>query len=91
VTLVCDSDHAYISHTVTLARDAGHAYLNAVITKSRIFTDLCQASHYLLPSEAMPPLPPAVLGRLRRSMPRQVAQKSLDISKRALLAEKEPC
>ena len=45
---------------------SGHAYLNAVISKSRIFLDLCQASHYLLPSHAMPPLPPDVKRRVTR-------------------------
>ena len=43
---------------------SGHAYLNAVLAKSRIFTDLCHASHYLLPRHSMPPLPPMVRARL---------------------------
>jgi len=45
----------------------GHAYLNAVLAKSRIFLDLCHASHYLLPSHSMPALPAEVKRRLLRS------------------------
>lgn len=43
---------------------SGHAYLNAVLAKSRIFTDLCHASHYLLPKHSMPPLPHNVRARM---------------------------
>mmetsp|Transcript_3571 Transcript_3571/g.10499 ORF Transcript_3571/g.10499 Transcript_3571/m.10499 type:complete len:435 (+) Transcript_3571:425-1729(+) len=39
---------------------SGHAYLEAVLQRSRIFTDLTHASHYLLPQHALPPLPRAV-------------------------------
>jgi len=41
---------------------SGHAYLNAVLAKSRIFTDLCHSSHYLLPVHSMPPLPRSATG-----------------------------
>eukprot|EP00290_Baffinella_frigidus_P012657 CAMPEP_0180156102 /NCGR_PEP_ID=MMETSP0986-20121125/25328_1 /TAXON_ID=697907 /ORGANISM="non described non described, Strain CCMP2293" /LENGTH=674 /DNA_ID=CAMNT_0022105131 /DNA_START=55 /DNA_END=2079 /DNA_ORIENTATION=- len=47
---------------------SGHAYLSAVQHKSRIFVDLCHASHYLLPQHSMPPLPPAVRARLQRRL-----------------------
>ena len=39
---------------------SGHAYLNQVMARSRIFVDLCHATHYLLPQHAMPDLPGVV-------------------------------
>mmetsp|Transcript_46469 Transcript_46469/g.109992 ORF Transcript_46469/g.109992 Transcript_46469/m.109992 type:complete len:639 (+) Transcript_46469:3-1919(+) len=54
---------------------SGHAYLNKVMDRSRIFIDLCHASHYLLPQHSMPPLPPQVKARLQR---RQVPWKASD-------------
>jgi tryptophan 2,3-dioxygenase len=43
---------------------SGHAYLQQVLARARIFADLCHASHYLLPAQALPALPDSVRRRL---------------------------